>query len=251
MIPRIEIMGVPGIPEVTPGADLGRLIAEACARDGLPLADGDLVVVTQKVVSKAEGRVVPLMEVRPSQAAVTLAQELGKHPHLTELVLREAAQIVKTGPGVLICETRHGFVCANAGVDRSNVGGGGLAVLLPEDPDASAERIRERLRDRTGARVGVLISDTFMRPWREGGVNVAIGLAGAQPLLDYQGKVDPDGYVLTGASLLAVADELASAAELVMGKLARVPVAVIRGYPVGSPGNARALLRERRKDLFR
>ncbi len=248
---RVEIVAVAGIPEVQTGADLGRLIAEACRRQGLTLADGDLVVVTHKVVSKAEGRVVSLTKVQPSEAAVALAEELGKDPRLTEVVLRETAQIVKKGSGVLICETRHGFVCANAGVDRSNAGGGGLAVLLPEDPDASAERIRQRLRESTGAHVGVLISDTFMRPWREGGVNVAIGLAGAQPLLDHQGEVDPDGYVLTAASLLAVADELASAAELVMGKLERVPVAVIRGYTLGSPGDARAVLRERGRDLFR
>ncbi len=247
---EVRIIGVTGLPEIQRGDDLGRLIADACRQIGHALTDGDVVVVTQKAVSKMEGRVVSLAAVEPSPEATQLAAELGFDARHTEVILRETARIVRKGSGVLVCETRQGFVCANAGVDRSNTGGIGLAVLLPENPDASAERLRRRLQDCSGAEVGVLISDTFGRAWREGLVNVAIGLAGLHALHDYRLERDPHGYVLRG-SLLATADELAAAAELVMGKLDRVPVALLRGYPVGPPGTGQQLLREPGRDLFR
>lgn len=247
---RLEIVGISGMGEVQRGDDLGELLAESARGAGNPLLDRDVLVVTHKVVSKAEGRVVVLAEVTPSAEAQHLAEELGFEAHHTEVILAETARIIRKGPGVLVCETRHGFVCANAGVDRSNAGGEGLAILLPEDPDASAQRIRARVHEYGRVSVGVVISDTFGRPWREGGTNVAIGVAGVRAVLDYRGQVDPHGYALHG-SLLAAADELAAAGELVMGKLDRVPAAVIRGYPLGEGGSMHDLLRQAGRDLFR
>jgi coenzyme F420-0:L-glutamate ligase/coenzyme F420-1:gamma-L-glutamate ligase len=247
---RLEIIGITGIGEVQRGDDLGRLLVETAEGAGNPLLDRDVLVVTHKVVSKAEGRVVVLADLTPSVQAQRLAKELGFEAHHTEVILGETARIVRKGQGVLVCETRHGFVCANAGVDRSNAGGKGLAILLPEDPDASAQRIRARVQECGTAAVGVVISDTFGRPWREGGTNVAIGVAGLRAIRDYRGQVDPHGYELHG-SLLAEADELAAAGELVMGKLDRVPAAVIRGYPLGEGGTMRDLLRQAGRDLFR
>ena len=238
-----------GIGEVVESNDLAALIAAATRPR--PLADGDVVVVTQKVVSKAEGRLVDLRTVEPSAFARQIAECYGKDARHVEVVLRESRRIVRMDHGVVIAETHHGFICANAGVDASNVPGAHVLVLLPVDPDASAERIRQGLAARLGVRVGVVISDTFGRVWRLGQTNVAIGVAGLRPLVSYVGQRDPYGYDLRVTSL-AVADEIAGAAELVMGKVDAVPVAVVRGlgHLLGE-GRARDLVRPPESDLFR
>jgi len=246
----VSIYPVPGLPEISRGAALERLIVDGLTRRGLSLEAGDVVVVTQKIVSKAEGRTRSLGDVRPSARATEIGHRIGFDPRHVEVILGESVRVVREAPRVLITETRHGFVCANAGVDRSNTGGQELVVLLPEHPDESAGRLREGLKEITGAMVGVVISDSFGRPWREGQVNVAIGAAGVMALRDYRGDNDPAGYQLQGTEL-GVVDELASAAELVMGKLDRVPVALIRGAQVAGEGTVRSLLRNPATDLFR
>jgi coenzyme F420-0:L-glutamate ligase / coenzyme F420-1:gamma-L-glutamate ligase len=246
----VSIYPVPGLPEVSRGAALARLIVDGLTRLGLRLEPGDVVVVTQKIVSKAEGRVRSLSDVQPSARATEIGKRIGFDPRHVEVILGESVRIVREAPRVLITETRQGFVCANAGVDRSNTGGADLVVLLPEDPDESAGRLRAGLEDITGTAPGVVISDSFGRPWREGQVNVAIGAAGVVALRDYRGDQDPAGYQLQGTEL-GVVDELASAAELVMGKLDRVPVALIRGAQVAGEGTVRSLLRNPATDLFR
>lgn len=247
---EIRVIGLAGVPEAKAGDDVAAQIIEA-ATVGPGILDGDVVVVTQKIVSKAEGRVVSLDSVTPSADAEQLAAETEKDPRLVELILRESSRIVRQRGPVLITETHHGFVCANAGIDASNVGPEGLVCLLPEDPDRSARGIREAIRAATGTDVAVIISDTFGRPWREGHTNVAVGVAGMLPFADYVGQVDPHGYELK-VSNLAVADELAAAAELVMGKLDGVPVAIVRGYPYPrGEGTARQIVRDPEKDLFR
>jgi len=246
----VSIYPVPGLPEVSRGAALARLIVDGLTRLGLSLEAGDVVVVTQKIVSKAEGRVRSLSEVQPSARATEIGHRIGFDPRHVEVILDESVRVVREAPRVLITETRHGFVCANAGVDRSNTGGQDLLVLLPEHPDGSAARLRDELREITGATVGVVISDSFGRPWREGQVNVAIGAAGVVALHDYRGDQDPAGYQLQGTEL-GVVDELAAASELVMGKLDRVPVALIRGAMVAGEGTVRSLLRNPATDLFR
>lgn len=247
---EIRIIPLPGLPEVRAGDDLSAIII-AAADSGPQIESGDVVVVTQKIVSKAEGRVVSLDKVTASPEAERLAVETEKDPRLVELILRESVRIVRQSGPILITETKHGFVCANAGIDASNVGPEGLVSLLPEDPDRSAAAIRGAVRQRTGADVAVIITDTFGRAWREGHTNVTIGLAGMLPFADYVGQIDPHGYELR-VSTLAVADELAAAAELVQGKLEGVPVAIIRGfaYPRGE-GTARELVRDSERDLFR
>ncbi len=248
---RIEVIGVTGMPEIAPGDELTLLILEGCRRDNLELVDGDVVVITQKIVSKAEGCIQSLSDMEPSSIAITFAQESDKDPRLVELALREARRIVRMDRGVLITQTRHGFVCANSGVDASNVGAPDAATTLPPEPDRSAERLRRELQDATGAFVAVILSDTFGRPWREGVVNVAIGIAGLNPLNDYRGQTDADGRSLA-STVIAVADELAGAAELVMGKLDRIPVAIVRGYSYeSSDAGAAALVRDQAHDLFR
>jgi coenzyme F420-0:L-glutamate ligase/coenzyme F420-1:gamma-L-glutamate ligase len=235
---------------VRAGDDVAALIADAAAAGG-GLASGDVVVVTQKFVSKAEGRLVDLATVEPSAFARQFAEAQGKDPRHIEVVLRESRRIVKMDRGVLIAETHHGFICANAGVDASNVPGEHVLALLPVDPDASAERIRQGLLARLGAIVGVVVSDTFGRVWRMGQTNVAIGVAGLQPLVSYVGQRDPYGYDLR-VTQLAPADEIAAAAELVMGKTDAVPVAVVRGLAhLLGPGSARDLVRGAETDLFR
>jgi coenzyme F420-0:L-glutamate ligase/coenzyme F420-1:gamma-L-glutamate ligase len=246
----VSIYPVPGLPEISHGAALARLIVDGLTRLGLSLEAGDVVVVTQKIVSKAEGRVRSLSEVQPSARATEIGHRIGFDPRHVEVILDESVRVVREAPRVLITETRHGFVCANAGVDRSNTGGQDLVVLLPDHPDGSAARLRDGLREITGATVGVVISDSFGRPWREGQVNVAIGAAGVVALRDYRGDKDPAGYQLQGTEL-GVVDELASASELVMGKLDRVPVALIRGAKVAGEGTVRSLLRNPATDLFR
>ncbi|MFI5339523.1 MAG: coenzyme F420-0:L-glutamate ligase [Candidatus Methylomirabilales bacterium] len=249
--PGISVVGLPGIPEVAEGDDLARLITEAAERAGTGLASGDVLVVAQKVVSKAEGRVVSLSEVAPSGLAREFAEAWGKDPRQVEVVLRESRRIVRMDRGVIIAETTHGFICANAGVDASNVPGEDRVSLLPVDPDGSAARLRKALEDRCSAQVGVIVSDTFGRPWREGLTNVAIGVAGLSPLVSYIGQQDPHGHTLR-VTELAVADELAAAAGLLMGKLERIPVVLIRGYGFrSSEGCARSLVRSPERDLFR
>jgi coenzyme F420-0:L-glutamate ligase / coenzyme F420-1:gamma-L-glutamate ligase len=250
MSPDIRIIPLLDIPEIRAEDVLPALILTA-AEAGPRIESGDVIVVTQKIVSKAEGRVVSLETVSPSPEAERVAVETEKDPRLVELILRESVRIVRQSGPILITETRHGFVCANAGIDASNVGPEGLVSLLPEDPDRSADAIRQAVRERTGAEVAVIITDTFGRAWREGHTNVAIGLAGMLPFADYVGQIDPHGYELR-VSTLAVADELAAAAELVQGKLDGVPVAIIRGYayPRGE-GDARELVRDAERDLFR
>jgi coenzyme F420-0:L-glutamate ligase/coenzyme F420-1:gamma-L-glutamate ligase len=249
--PEVRVIGVTGMPEVAPGDDLAALIIDAASAQETPLLDGDVLVVTQKIVSKAEGRLVELRSVAPSAMAREFAQRWGKDPRQVEVVLREAKRIVRMDRGVLIVETKHGFVCANAGVDASNTGRPGYVTLLPQDSDVSAERVRADIERRAGIAVSVIVSDSFGRPWRAGIDQVALGVAGLLPLRDYSGEKDPDGYELR-VTQVALADEMAAAAELVMGKLDRVPVAVIRGYaaPPGA-GSGRQLLREPEKDLFR
>lgn len=245
---RLSLWPVEGLPEVRPGDDLAVLIANALPE---PLQDRDVVVVAQKIVSKAEGRIVALSSVTPSERARRMAQESGKDPRALEVVLRETRSIVRWERGVLISETHHGFVCANAGVDRSNAGAADSVVLLPVDPDASAARLRDALARRTGCDVAVIVTDTFGRAWREGHVNVAIGMAGLPALLRYMGQYDPQGYELR-VTEIAVADEIAAAAELVMGKLDRHPVAVLRGLePTASKETAHTYVRPKEKDMFR
>lgn len=245
----LRLFGLRGIPEVEPGADLAGLILAAFGE--LRPEPGDLLVIAQKVVSKAEGRLVDLATVAASPFAQAVGAAHGKDPRHIEVILLESRRIVRMDRGLLICETHHGFVCANAGVDLSNVPGEHVACLLPLDPDASAAALRATLRERTGLDLGIIISDTFGRPWREGVVNVAIGLAGLNPVRTFIGQTDPYGYELQ-TTVIAPADELASAAELVMGKLDQVPAVLVRGYTYQpAAGSARGLVRDPKMDLFR
>jgi coenzyme F420-0:L-glutamate ligase/coenzyme F420-1:gamma-L-glutamate ligase len=242
-VTELRVIPVEGIPEVAAGDDLAELLAEAAAFE-----DGDVVVVAQKVVSKSEGRTVGLDDVEPSARARELAAD--EDPRRLEVILREAARIVRARPPLVIAETRHGFVCASAGVDASNAPDEGVLVLLPLDPDASAQRIREALAARTGRAVGVVVSDSFGRPWRQGTTDVAIGAAGIRPLLDLHGTRDRTGYQLH-ATTIALADEIAGAAELVLGKTRGVPAAIVRGLDVAGDGAARDLVMPAERDLFR
>lgn len=254
----VSILPVDGIGEIRPGDDLEQMIGDAIEASSGGLQDGDVVVVTHKIVSKAEGRLVDLRTVTPSAFATKWADEWGKDARQVEVVLGEAARIVRMHRGLIIAETRHGFICANAGVDASNAGEE-LVVLLPDDPDASALRIRRALmarffpdKDQDAPGIGVIVTDSFGRTWRSGIVNVAIGVAGMSPLADYRGQYDDAGYELR-ATVLAIADELASAAELVMHKIAKRPVAVVRNYewdqtlPAGSGAD---LVMPQERNLF-
>jgi coenzyme F420-0:L-glutamate ligase/coenzyme F420-1:gamma-L-glutamate ligase len=250
----ISLVPLEGIPEIRPGDDLAETIAAALAAAGIGLTDDDVLVVTQKVVSKAEGRVVDLRTIEPSDEAREWAERWGKDARQVELVLRESAEVVrKAEGGLIISRTRHGFVCANAGVDLSNTGGDELATLLPVDPDASAQRLRDRLGELAGARPAIVISDSFGRPWRSGIVNVAIGTAGIAALEDLRGTPDTDGREMR-STIIAVADELASAADLAGGKVAQRPVVLIRGAAYTRPAEpdpgATALVMPRGQDLF-
>ncbi len=252
---ELRILPVTGIGEISPGADLGTLIYTAMQAQDLELQQGDIVVVTQKIVSKAEGRIVHLTEVQPSAFARMLAEQSKKDAQHLEVVLRESRRIVRMDHGVIISETQHGFICANAGVDESNVNGARELTLLPLDPDRSARELRTRLQELAGKSsafdIAIIISDTWGRPWRNGQVNMAIGIAGMEAIVDYRGQRDPYGYELQ-ASEIAVADELAAAAELVMGKIDRIPVALIRGYAyIPCTGDTHSLLRDSATDMFR
>jgi coenzyme F420-0:L-glutamate ligase / coenzyme F420-1:gamma-L-glutamate ligase len=261
--PPVTIHPVQGLPEVRPGDDLAALLLAALRAQGLAPASGDVLVIAQKVVSKAEGSRVALAELQPSPRALEWARAWDKDARLIELVLRESRRIVRMERGVIIAETHHGFVCANAGVDLSNAGapegGEEVAILLPEQPDRSAELLREALRAGTGADVAVIVADTFGRPWRVGLTQVALGVAGLAPLVDYRDSPDTDGRELH-ATVIAVADELACAADLVCGKTRRVPAAIVRGYQrrpdegaahAPGPSGGQALLRQPELDLFR
>lgn len=246
---ELRVLPVRGLPEIAAGSALGREIAGRAE-----LGDGDLVVVSQKVVSKAEGRVVALSSVEPGDEARRLAAELGKEPEMVELILRESRAVLRAERGVLIVETRHGLVCANAGVDASNLPEDGTACLLPEEPDASARRIRAELAAATGARLGVIVADSFGRAWRLGQAEAAIGCAGLAPLDDWRGRADAEGRELA-ATVIAVADQAAGAADLVRDKTDRVPVAVVHGlgHHVTAPDGpgAAAIRRPPEEDLFR
>ncbi len=248
---RLELIALDGIGEIHPGDDLPSIIVAAAGATGITLTDGDVVVVTQKIVSKAEGRLVDLASVEPSDFARDWADRWDRDARQVEVVLRESASIVRMGPGgLIISRTRHGLVCANAGVDVSNVGAGEVAALLPEDPDASARGIRDGLRARTGTSPAVIISDSFGRPWRNGIVNVAIGSAGIESLLDLRGEPDVAGRPMR-ATIIAVADQLASAADLAGGKVDQRPVVVVRGYDWRpSDEGASVLVMGPERDLF-
>jgi coenzyme F420-0:L-glutamate ligase/coenzyme F420-1:gamma-L-glutamate ligase len=239
----MNVLAVRDLPEIEPGDDLAQLIADAAT-----LEDGDVVVVAQKVVSKSEGRIVRLPDVEPSDRARALAAD--GDPRRIEVILRESARIVRLRPPLVISQTRHGFVCASAGVDASNAPGPDTLVLLPVDPDASAAAIRERLRELTGREVAVIVSDSFGRAWRQGTTDVAVGCAGLTPLVDLGGERDRAGYQLH-ATVIAVADEIAGAAQLVMGKLDGIPVAIVRGLDVAGDGTAADLVMPPERDLFR
>jgi len=252
---ELRILPVTGIGDITPGSDLGLILFQAFQAQRLALQQGDILVVTQKIVSKTEGRIVNLAEIQPSAFALSFAEQYNKDAQHVEVVLRESRRIVRMDHGVLIAETRHGFICANAGVDDSNVNGTRELTLLPVDPDRSAHELRLRLQQLTGEGadfdIAVIISDTWGRPWRNGQVNMAIGVAGMESITDYRGQRDPYGYELQ-VSAIAVADELASAAELVMGKIDHIPVALIRGYSyTPASGNAQTLVRDAATDMFR
>jgi len=246
----ISVLPILGIGEIEPQTDLAAVLHDALVAQGTPLQDGDILVVTQKIVSKAEGCLVDLNEIEPSALATNWAARWDKDARVVELVLRHSRRIVRMDRGVIIAETFHGLVCANAGIDLSNVGGD-RAALLPSDPDASAERLRAALQVTTGARLGVVITDTHGRAWREGQVNLAIGVAGVEALRHFEGQLDPTGYELR-VTMLATADELASAAELVMGKIDKVPAARVRGLSRAlGEGAASQLVRPAATDMFR
>ena len=252
MPPEIRAVGIEGLPEVQAGDDLAIQIIDAAAAQGTPIEDGDVVVVTQKIVSKAEGRVMTIDEVEASPLAVAITEGHRRDPRHTEMILRESRRVVRMDRGVIISETYHGYICANAGIDASNIPGNDAICLLPVDPDASARRIRSSIRERLGVDAAVLVSDTFGRPWRNGAINVSIGVAGFNPVISYVGEFDPHGNELH-TTTIAVADELAATAELVTGKLLGVPVALIKGYPYErmEDADSRAIVRDPDKDLFR
>ncbi len=247
----LSIIPVRGIPDIKKGDDLGKLLVTRLKEQGETFQPGDIAVVAQKIVSKAEGRVVSLSRIAPSDFAKTIANNVGKDPRQVEVILRETEKMVRMKSGHLITETKQGFICANAGVDQSNVGDRDSVTLLPQDSDASADRIRKTIHEITGRIVPVIVTDTFGRAWRMGHVNFAIGVSGMKPIHDYRGTKDMYRRTLK-VTEMAVADELACAAELVMNKADRVPAAIIRGYkaPKGH-GRAKDLLRPEEIDLFR
>ncbi len=248
---RLELLGLENIGEIRPGDSLGYLIVDACSRQGIEINDNDVLVIAQKIVSKAEGRIIDLKDVQPSERAKELARELDKEAELVEVILGESRGVIRTGGRALIVETQHGFICANAGVDQSNIGLKQV-TLLPEDPDRSAREVLGEIHERSGKSPAIIISDSFGRPWRLGTVDVAIGIAGMKAIKDERGTHDRHGYQLK-AAVAAVADEIAAAAELVMGKRDDVPVVLVRGFEAEKKehGSAQELLRPRAEDLFR
>jgi coenzyme F420-0:L-glutamate ligase/coenzyme F420-1:gamma-L-glutamate ligase len=248
---ELRLIPIPLADEIRPGDSLADKLLEALRRRRLRLHPGDILIVKHKIVSKAEGRVVDLATIQPSEESIAWAKQYALDARVIELALRESRAVIRRKNGVLITETHHGFICANSGIDISNVNGGSHALLLPEDPDRSAANLRRALKRRTGLAIPVIITDSFGRPWREGLTEFAIGIAGIKPLRDDRGRRDPHGYKLK-ASVEAVADELACAAGLVCGKLNRAPACIVRGFRYESgPGSARDLLRPADTDLFR
>jgi coenzyme F420-0:L-glutamate ligase/coenzyme F420-1:gamma-L-glutamate ligase len=251
----ISIIPITGIPEIKPGDHLVKIVADAVFEQDISLTNGDIIVLAQKIISKAEGRLVKLSDVSPSPFAVQIASELNKDPRFVEVILGETKRIVKmdrrSDRGMLIVETKHGIICANAGIDASNVSGGDTVTLLPINPDESAKKLAEGFKEKLGVEVAVIITDTVGRPWRDGLTEIAIGCGGMKPFKDYRGQSDLKGYTLS-ATLLAVADEIAGAAGLIMGKNDSVPVVMVRGYPYekGVTG-AKELIRKPEDDLFR
>ena len=248
----IQVLPVKGLPMIKNGDNLAQVICRAAENQGTPLQDGDVIVVTHVFVSKAEGQVYNLDEIVPSEFAKAIAKRLDKDPALVEVILQESRAIRRMGRGRLIAETKHGFVCANAGVDQSNVSGGRIVAALPRNPDRSARNIRKGIKKLTGKDVAVIISDTHGRPFRMGEINIAIGVAGISPIRDRRGETDLFGYVMR-VKQTAIADELASAAELIIGQTNEgIPVAIVRGYPYprSEKASAKMLIRTRRKDLF-
>lgn len=251
----IVLSGIKNLPEISPGDDLAVFIVNALEKESFQLQQNDIIVITQKIVSKSEGRIVDLGTIVPSQRSIKFAEEWGKDARVIELALLESVRVIRMQNGILITENKNGFVCANGGIDASNVGkdGDNYAILLPIDCDKSAEGIRNKIKDLTGTGIAVIISDTFGRPWREGAINVAVGISGMDPLMDYRGIADNDGREMHSTTI-AVADELASAAELIMNKIDRIPVAIVRGYPFKpstESNGIRTLIRDIDKDLFR
>ena len=248
---QVRAIPVFGLPEIVSGTNIGRLIPDQCLINNTLPCDGDLLVVAQKIISKSEDAVVELCDQNPTDEAAHLAQIVGKDPRLVQVILDQSKRVVRAVPGVLIVETHHGFICANAGVDQSNIQGDQLVTTLPVDSDRSAELIRGAFLCRTGRKVGVVISDTFNRPWREGSINVAIGIAGFDPLKDLLGTKDDFNRDMT-TSVVSLADEVASMAQLVMGEAGRVPAAIVRGveWKPGDYSKTR-LLRPANRDLFR
>ena len=250
-VPEIRLIPIAVADDIVPGVPIAEKLVEALRRDRKRLRPGDILVVKHKIISKAEGRLVDLDDVRPSAESIAWAEQYKLDARVIELALRESRSVIRRKSGVLITETQHGFLCANNGIDVSNVDGGKTAVLLPEDPDRSAADLRRAVKRRTGMSVPVIITDSFGRPWREGLTEFAIGIAGMKPLRDDRGRRDPQGYRLK-ASVEAIADELACAAGLVCGKLNRVPACIVRGFAFSpGPGRVRDLLRPSASDLFR
>lgn len=247
----ITIIPVTGIPEIKPNDDLIRLLTEAALKQDISIANGDIIVFAQKIISKAEGRIVKLSDVSPSSFAIKFASDWDKDPRMVEVVLRETKRIVKMDQGKLIAETKDGIICANAGIDASNVSGGDKVTLLPINPDESAKKLAQGFKEKLAVEVAIIITDSVGRPWREGLTEIAIGCWGMEPLKDYRGQSDLKGYKLS-ATLLAVADEIAGAAGLVMGKNDSVPVVIVRGYTYEPGGvGAMELIRKPEDDLFR
>ena len=252
MPPEVRVIGVQGMPEIETGDDLAMQLMDAAQRQGTPIEAGDVVVVTQKAVSKAEGQVISFGAIEPSVLALNITEGHRRDPRHTEIILRESERIVRMDRGVIISETRHGFICANAGIDASNIPGSDTVCLLPVDSDASARGLQAAIKARLSVDVAVIVSDTFGRPWRNGATNVAIGVAGFDPILSYVGQEDAHGNLLHTTEI-AVADELAAAAELVTGKVDGIPVTIIRGYPYlpMEDSGIQRLIRTGDKDLFR
>jgi coenzyme F420-0:L-glutamate ligase/coenzyme F420-1:gamma-L-glutamate ligase len=247
----ISIIAITGIPEIIPGDDLITIVADALFKQDITIIKGDIIVFAQKIISKAEGRIVKLSDVSPSSFAIKFASDWDKDPRMVEVVLCETKRIVKMGQGKLIAETKDGIICANAGIDASNVSGGDKVTLLPINPDESARRLAQGFKEKLGVEVAIIITDTVGRPWRQGLTEIAIGCWGMEPLRDYRGQSDLKGYKLS-ATLLAVADEIAGAAGLVMGKNDSAPVVIVRGYPYEPGGTgAKELIRKPEDDLFR
>lgn len=246
----IQFIGLTNIPEIKPGDKLASIVLSSLSHQHLTLTAGDILIIAQKIVSKAEGRLVNLEQVTPSEKAIVLAQKTGHQAAHMEVILREASEVLRCETGVVITRTHHGFICANSGVDASNVPGKSTICLLPVDPDLSASNLRKDIVRHTGFNIPVIVSDTFGRPWRQGAINIAIGLSGINPLKDYRGKLDSE-HIPLKSTQIAIADELACAAELVMNKLDRVPAVIARGYPiVDTQGSVKNMLRSEEDDLF-